>query len=147
MVFFTRELFLGGQPDSGWERRAAREWNRARDTYTRYLEVISPLLPTSVRRLCADGLHDGVIQSASHRSGELVLVLDMAGAIGRFLGRPVRLTFRGVGDRLRTSHLADQWWLYEEAHLRPRGRFGLHVLLDKDELEIDAGELVIDRVK
>jgi hypothetical protein len=147
MIFFTRELYLGYQPNSGWERRALREWDRAQEEYTRYLEVIAPRLPSSVRQLCSEGLHDGVVQRASHRAGELVLLLDMSGALGRFRGRGVRLTFRGVPGRVRTSRLAGQWWLYEEAHLRSRGRFALHVLFDTEELEIEADELVIERVR
>jgi hypothetical protein len=146
MIFFTRELYQGYQPGSGWERRATREWNRASDDYRRYFEVISPRLPASVRRLCNSGPHDGVIRSASHRGGELVLVLDVSGALGQFQSRrPLRLTFRGVPGRIRTSHLAGQWWLYQEAHLRPAARFSLHVLFDTHELEIDADELVIGR--
>ena len=147
MIFFTRELQNGIQDNSGWARRAMNEWRRAEEMYTRYLEVISPRLPATVRQLCREGLHDGVIRRASHRSGELVLLLDMSGALGLFRGRPIRLTFRGVPGRMRTSHLAGQWWLCEEAHLRPRGRFGLHVLFDTEELEIEADELVIERVR
>jgi hypothetical protein len=146
MIFFTRELYQGIQSDSGWERRATREWARASDDYARYLEVISPRLPASVRRLCDDGLHDGVIVSAAHNSGELVLVVNTANALSRFRGRPLRLTFRGVPGRISTSHLIGRWWLYEEAHLRSGGRFSLHVFLDTGELEIDANELVIRRV-
>jgi hypothetical protein len=145
MVFFTRELYRGTQPDSGWERRATRAWNRAAYDYARYLEVISPRLPESVRRLGREGLHDAVIRSAAYRAGELVLVIDAAHALSGFRGRPVRLTFRGVPGRVRTPHLPGRWWLYEEAHLRPGGRFGLHVLFDRDELEIDASELLIAR--
>jgi hypothetical protein len=145
MIFFTRELYQGVQPNSGWERRATREWHRAADDYQRYYEVISPRLPATVRRLCGDGLHDSVVRSASHRAGELILVLDLANALSGFRGRVVQLTFRGVPGRIRTSHLVGQWWLYEEAHLRPVGRFSLHVLFDKDELEIDAEELLLGR--
>jgi hypothetical protein len=96
--------------------------------------------------LCHNGLHDGVILSAARKSGELVLVVNTTNALSRFRGRPLRVTFRGVSGRVRTSHLAGQWWLYEEVHLRSGGRFSLHVLLDTDELEIDADELVLRRV-
>jgi hypothetical protein len=148
MVFFTRELYAGSQPGSGWERRAQREWDRARDIYERYFEVIAPLLPAPVRRICADGPHDGVVTSASHRDGKLVLVLDTSHALGGFRSRrPIRLTFRGVPGRLRTSRLVGRWWLYQEAHLRPGGRFSLQVLFETEELEIDAAELIIGRVR
>lgn len=145
MIFFTRELQDGVQHNSGWERRAMREWDQAAEDSRRYYEVISPRLPASLRRLCGNGLHDSVVRSASHRDGQLILVLDLANALSGFRGRVVQLTFRGVPGRIRPSHLVGQWWLYEEAHLRPNGRFGLHVLFDTEELEIDADELVIGR--
>jgi len=144
MVFFTRDLYLGVQPNSGWERRAEREWERRSDIYARYFEVIAPLLPTPVRRLCREGLHDGVIQEASFKDGELVLAVDTTNTpFGRFGGRQVWLTFRGVRGRPRVARLVGQWWLYEEAHLSSRARFSLQVLFDPSELEIEADELVI----
>ncbi len=80
MVFFTRELYLGIQPKSGWERRAEREWYRRDDIYTKYYEVISPMLPASVRRLCKQGLHDGVVREATFGGGELVVLVDATNA-------------------------------------------------------------------
>ena len=146
MVFFTRELYAGAQDNSGWARRATREWNRRRDTYTRYLELISPFLPAAVQRIGADGPHDGVVRSASFRAGELVLLLDTSGALGQFRGpRSLRLTFRGVTGRVRTANLVGRWWLYQEAHLRSNGRFSLHVLFDEAELEVEAEALLIAR--
>ena len=61
-----------------------------------------------------------------------------------FLGRQIRLSFRGVSGRPALSKLVRQWWLYEGAHLRPGGRFCLSVLLDQTELDIEADELVIE---
>jgi hypothetical protein len=136
MVFFTRELYLGVQPKSGWERRAEREWCRRAD-------IFSPMLPAPVRRLCKHGLHDGVVREAAFKGGELVLVVDATNALSGFRGQ-VRLTFRGVRGRPAVSKLTDQWWLYQEAHLTSRARFSLHVLLDTSELEIEANELIID---
>lgn len=68
MVFFTCELFLGIQPESGWESRAEREWNRRADLYAKYAELIAPILPPSVRRLCKEGFHDGVVREAKPAS-------------------------------------------------------------------------------
>jgi Protein of unknown function (DUF4085) len=144
MVFFTRELYLGIQPKSGRERRAEREWDRRSDIYAKYGEVIGPLLPAPVRRLCKQGLHDGVIRKAAFKGGELVLVVDATNALSGFRGRQVRLTFRGVRGRPSISKLVGQWWLYEEAHLTSRARFSLHVLLDPSEVEIEADELIIN---
>lgn len=144
MVFFTRELYLGIQPKSGWERRAIREWHRRVDIYARYAEVISPMLPASVHRLCKYGLHDGVVRKASAIAGELVLVVDATNALTRFRGRQVRLTFRGVRGRPAVAKLVGQWWLYDEAHLSARTRFNLQILFDSSELEIEADELAID---
>ena len=74
MVFFTCELFLGYQPGSSWERKALREWDRRVKLYDRYLDFIEAMLPPSVRRLCKNGPHDGVVREARFARGELVLV-------------------------------------------------------------------------
>lgn len=146
MVFFTRELYEGVQDSSGWSRRATREWDRRSEVYDRYLEVISPFLPTTVRQFSTNWLHDAEVRSASFRSGELVLVLDTSAALGQYRGpRPLRLTFCGVHGRVRTARLLNQTWLYQETHLRSNGRFSLHVLFDTEELEFEANELLITR--
>jgi hypothetical protein len=144
MVFFTRELYLGTQPKSGWERRAEREWYRRAEVYAKYREVIDPLLPAPVRRLCKQGLHDGVVGEAAFKRGELVLVVDATNALSGFRGRQVRLTFGGVRGRPAVSKLIGQWWLYEEVHLSSRARFNLQVLFDPSELEVEADELKIE---
>ena len=143
MIFFTRELFRGTQPHSGWERQAIRETQRRGKIYAQHFDVIAPLLPRSVVRLCRMGLHDGVIQAASFEDHELVLVIDITNALSGFRGSRVRLSFRGIHGRLSVSKLVDEWWLYEEAHLSSNTAFSLHVMLNKVDLEIEAEELVI----
>lgn len=147
MIFFTRELFLGIQPGSGRERRADNEWHRRAERYARYYEVISPVLPAAVRRLCKQSLHDGVVREASFEGGELLLLVDTTNALSGFAGREVRLTFRGVANEPRIDKLVGQWWLYEEAHLCSRARFNLQVLFGDDELEVEADELLIGVAK
>jgi hypothetical protein len=144
MVFFTRELYLGIQPQSGWERRAGQEWARRANAYAKYAEAVAPMLPPSVRRLCRQGLHDGVVRQAAASGGELMLVVDATHALSGFRGRQVRLTFRGTRGRPAVSKLVGRWWLYEEAHPRSGGRFCLSVLFDPTELDIEADELAIE---
>ncbi len=146
MIFFTRELHLGIQPKSGWERRAEREWYRRIELFAKYRDLIGPMLPASVRRLAKQGLHDGVVRKAVFKGGEFVLLVDATNALSRFRGRNVRLTFRGVRGKPTISKLIGQWWLYEEAHLTSRARFSLHILFDESELEVEADELTIDYV-
>jgi hypothetical protein len=143
MIFFTRELYRGIQPKSGWERRAENEWHRRAERYSRYYDVISPTLPAAVRRLGKHSLHDGVVRQATFEGGQLVLLVDTTNALGGFVGREVRLTFRGVANEPRVDKLVGQWWLYEEAHLCSRTRFNLQVLFEADELEVEADELLI----
>jgi hypothetical protein len=146
MIFFTRELFRGSQPKSGWERRASREWDRRAKIYARYAEVIAPMLPASVVRLCDNGLHDGVILYASRAGDGLSFVIDTANSLTVFRTSTVHLEFRGVRGRPRVSNLLGEWWLYEEAHLSSRARFSLHVLFNQAELEFEAEELSIELV-
>jgi hypothetical protein len=146
MIFYTRELFEGIQPNSGWERRAIREWDRRAAIHARYADVIAPLLPAAVVRLCDQGLHDGVVLAASRRDHELEMVIDTTNALTGFRGSAVRLTFRGVRGRPSVARLPGEWWLYEEAHLSARARFNLQILFNKAELEIEADELSIDVV-
>jgi hypothetical protein len=144
MIFYTRELYQGIQPNSGWERRAEREWHRRAEIHSRYARVIAPLLPPAVVRLCDNGLHDGVVRQATRRAGELVLVVDTTNALTGFRGSDVRLTFRGVRGRPGVARLAGDWWLYQEAHLSARARFSLHVLFHRAELEVEADELAVE---
>jgi hypothetical protein len=144
MIFFTRELFEGTQPHSGWERRAMRETERRGKIYAQYLGIIAPLLPPAVVRLCKTRLHDGVIQEASLKDHQLRLVVDTTNALSGFRGSFVTLTFRGVRGHPAVAKLVGEWWLYEEAHLSSNAPFSLHVMFNKVDLEIEAEELVID---
>lgn len=146
MVFFTRQLLDGVQDDSGWTRKAGREWRRRTELYRRYVAVITPMLPASVVRLCRETLHDAVVESVHQTSDTFALVMDARGALGGFRGRRVRLVFSGVKRRVPTRGLVGRWWLYEEPHLCSHARFSLHVLFHEDELEIEADELSIRRV-
>ena len=146
MVFFTRELYEGVQPESGWERRAEREWHKRFKFYRRYEALIAPLLPASVVRLSRETLHDALVEFAEQGEGRLALIMDARRALGGFRGRRVRLTFRGVRRRVRTRGLVGRWWLYEEVHLCSHAKFNLQVLLTGSELEIEADALSIQKV-
>ena len=145
MIFFTRQLYDGMQPESGWERRARGEWMRRLNIARSYGSVIAPLLPASVVRLCRETLHDAVVESVEQQTGSLVLIMDARRALGGFAGRRIRLTFTGLRRRIPTRGLVGRWWLYEEAHLCSRTKFALHVLFDSTELEIEADELRIQK--
>ena len=146
MIFFTRQLQDGVQDDSGWTRKACREWKRRAEICRRYVAVITPMLPASVVRLCRETLHDAVVESVHQTSDTLTLVMDARSALGGFRGRRVRLIFSGVKRRVPTRGLVGRWWLYEEPHLCGRACFSLHVLFHKGELEIEADELSIQKV-
>jgi hypothetical protein len=146
MIFITRKLYDGVQIDSGWERRAEREWKRRDEIYRRYIEAIAPMLPTTVRRLGTQGIHDAKVESVVQEKGSLCFVLDTSGALGAFRGGRVRLIFSGLRRRIPTRGLRGQWWLYEEAHLSHRARFSLHVMFNRSDMEIEADELLIEKV-
>jgi hypothetical protein len=143
MIFFTRALQDGVQEGSGWTRRACRTFDRNQNIYKAYFEVIAPLLPRSVVRLCRQGLHDAEIESVSQQSGSLSFVMDALNALGGFRGRRLQLTFLGVRRRISTRGLVGEWWVYEEVHLSSRSAFALHLLCNTHEIEIEADDLTI----
>jgi hypothetical protein len=147
MLFFTRELYEGYQPNSGWERRALNEWDRRVNRYEQYSAAIAPMLPSPVLKLCKHTLHDGIVHEVKRTGDEISLTADATNALGGFRRRIVTLIFRGVANRPRMTGLIGQWWLYEEAHLTSRSRFSLHVLFDRSEMEIEADELQIVQSK
>ena len=144
MIFFTRDLYLGCQPGSGWERRAELEWARRRKLYERYADAVEPMLPTGIRRLCREGLHDAIVQSATRDGDRVVLIVDATNALSRFARRIVRLTFHAVRGRPVLARLAGAWWLYEEVHLSQHSRFSLQVLFHPFEWQIEARDLTIE---
>lgn len=146
MIFFTRELQDGLQHNSGWERKAMREWDKRIKFYRRYERLVGPLIPANVRRLCRKSLHDAVVVSAAQRGDVVTFVMDARGSFGGWRGHHVRLIFSGVRSRVRTRGLAEQWWIYNEVHLSSRAKFALHVLFDTDEIEIEADGLSIKRL-
>jgi len=147
MIFFTRELYQGVQPKSGWERRADYEWHRRLKIYNRYETIIRPLLPSSVVQFLGKSLHDAEVESISQRSGKLILMLDARPcASGSYRGHRVRLTFGGIRGRVRIRGLVGQWLLYREAHLCSRAKFSVHLLFTKSELEIEADEVSIEKL-
>ena len=144
MIFFTRDLYEGIQPQSGWERRALREWKRRSRLYSRYVPVIVPLLPRAVARLCRIGLHDALVHAAKSTSDSFNVTLDARDALSEFRGDMVTLAFTGVRGRVPTRRLLGDTWLYEEAHLAAGG-FTLHVLFEHTDLEVRATGLSILR--
>ena len=82
MIFFTRQLQDGVQDNSGWTRRAGREWKRRAEVYRRYVAAIAPMVPQAGLRLCRETLHDAVVESVEQTSGTLILVMDARGALG-----------------------------------------------------------------
>jgi hypothetical protein len=147
MIFFTRKLFQGYQDNSGWERRARKEWRRNSEIYQAYLQVISPLLPHSIVRLTADDLHDSVVMRAAQKGRSLTMVLGTANSFSLVRPCPLRLTFTALKRRVDTSGLEGQCWLYDEVHLSSIARFNLQVLFDRSELEVEADDVQIERLK
>jgi hypothetical protein len=147
MIFFTRQLYQGIQPKSGWERRADREWVRRLEAYCRYEDVIKPYLPSRVAQFLRKSFHDAVVESVKQSSNNVILNLDARPcATGSCHGHRVRLSFKHIHRPIKTSGLVGQWWLHDEVHLCSRAKFSLHVLFTKSELEIDADDLIIEKL-
>lgn len=148
MIFITRKLYDGVQLDSGWERRAEREWRQRSEIYGRHYELIAPLLPAGVCRFCKVtwGLHDAVVESVTQDKDSLCLLMDATKALGVFRGRKVRLTFTGLHRRIPLRGLKGQWWLYHEVHLSSKARFLFQIMFHKSDVDIEADDLRIEGV-
>jgi hypothetical protein len=150
MIFFTKRLFLGYQSKSNWQKRAYKEWENNRRTYTIYSAIIAPLLPKSIVKLDYSGLHDAVVTSIKQGADDLTIVLDTTHALSRsyLFCREVSLLFGGVKKKIQTKGLVGQYWLEQEVHLCSRAKFSLQVLFhgcqdDVKEIEIEADSLKI----
>jgi uncharacterized protein DUF4085 len=147
MIFFTRKLYEGYQPNSGWERRALNTWHKLDALYQDYRKLIAPLVPKSIVELDGHGLHDAVITSCSMANGKLTIVLDATNALSKWRGKFVTLHFTGVINRVPTRSIKGQWWLYSELHLSSAARFSLQVMLTGTDLQIDADDVRIETAK
>jgi hypothetical protein len=146
MIFFTRSLYEGFQPDSGWERKAMREWQRRSKAYNECLRIITPLLPVTVRRFCRQDLHDCKVVKAVFGKSFVRFVLDAKHAFNLPHAR-YELTFQGVSSFRGAKQLSGRWWLYDEFHLCSSSPFCFSVMFDKGELEIDAAEVSFLKIR
>jgi hypothetical protein len=140
MKFFTRERYDAVQRDS---RRAEREWDQASHDYSKHVEQIRAQLPTSAHGLLELTLHDGTVGSVEHPApGILRIVVDASGNPWGPRGI-FALTFAGLNEATFREPAIGDWWLYEEIHLSDAG-LGLHVLLRRSEMIVDAAAVTID---
>jgi hypothetical protein len=154
MIFFTRRLYEGYQPNSNWQKRAYKEWENNRRIYSGYAAIIAPLLPKSVVQLDYSGLHDAVVTSIKQGADDLSIVLDTTDALSRsyLFCKEVSLLFGGVRKKIQTKGLVGKSWIEQEVHLCSRAKFSLHVLFqgrhdDMNEIEIEADSLKIKTQK
>jgi|GEM_PF-6539587 hypothetical protein len=146
MIFFTRALYEGFQPDSGWERKAMGEWQRRSKAYNECLRIITPLLPVTVHRFCRQDLHDCKVVKAVFGKSFVRFVLDAKHAFS-LPHALYELTFKGVSSFRGAKQLSGRWWLYDEFHLCSSSPFCFHVMFDEGEIEIDAAKVSFHKMK
>ncbi|HEY3854621.1 MAG TPA: DUF4085 family protein [Verrucomicrobiae bacterium] len=146
MIFYTRKLYNGVQPKSGWGQKAEREMRRRLEIWRAYNAIIKPLLPTAAARLQAKSFHDAEVESVTQKSRKVTMILDSRPDLGSYRGSRIRIVCSGVRNKIRTKGLKGQWWLYHEVHLCSRAAFVLHVLFTNSELEIEADELTFENL-
>jgi hypothetical protein len=140
MIFFTRDLYNGIQPDSGWERKAMRALQRRITTYDSYLKIIAPFLPASVRRFSRHSLHDCKVKQVFFSKSLVRFTLNAQHAFS--LPKPnYELTFEGITSFRGSRKLTGRWWLYDEFHLCSSAPFSFHAMFDDGEIELDASDI------
>lgn len=147
MIFFTRKLYEGIQPESGWERRAENLWDKHCQIYRKYFQLISPMLPVSARKFSKQSLHDGVILKTRTTKGRLELLIDGHGMVDLSPHNNYKVVFSGVTDYRGPRQLEGALWCYDEIHLCSSAPFSFHVLFHKGEMEIDAVEVKLKKIQ
>lgn len=138
MIFFTRELYNGYQPKSGWERKAITKTNRNSKLYQKYFRLIRPFLPASAIKLSSFNFHDSELLVWRCRGGKLEVVLDTFGTFVPLPARYAHLTFLGVSQCPSEIPRKKEWWLFDEFHLGSQSRFCLHLMFTETDVQIAA---------
>jgi hypothetical protein len=142
MQFFKRKVM--------YPRRRTNETSKGIDKlfrgYAAHIKTISDSLPEGARALSSISFHDATIKEVRHVSRKEVEIVIESGGYDILSKHHLEyggytLSFSGVKKAWVPYSIVGQIWLYEEMHLSDLGVFDYRVLLDKDEIKIQADDV------
>jgi hypothetical protein len=135
MIYFKRKA---AYPQKRTEE-TRKQWIKLNEAYTLHLKSIEKSLPKNVQILSRTTFHDAVVKSISRPSkSEVVIALS-----GGYLQSGYNtLSFYGVKKAWVPDSIIGDTWLYEEVHLSEIAAFDYQVLLVKDEIRIQADDVI-----
>jgi hypothetical protein len=124
------------------------DWDEAWKRYEAHLRSIGNSLPENARTLSSLSFHDAEIKSVKHVSREAVEIV-LEGGPYDFLEKKwleygsYTLSFSGVKMAWLPYTVVGDHWLHEEIHLSDVAAFDYQVRLAKDEIRIQAGDVLM----
>jgi Protein of unknown function (DUF4085) len=114
--------------------------------YAAHIKTIRDSLPEGARALSSISFHDATIKEVRHVSKKEVEILIESGGYDILSKTHLEyggytLSFAGVKKAWVPYSIVGHTWLYEEMHLSDLAVFDYQVLLDKDEIKIQADDV------
>ena len=137
MHFFKRKVM--------YPQRYTTETSRAIDKlfkeYASHIKTIRDSLPEGARVLSNQSFHDATVKEVKHLSKREVQIVIEGGGYGTLEYGEYTLSFSGVRKAWVPYSIVGDTWLYDEMHLSDDSAFDYQVLLDKDEIRIQASDV------
>jgi hypothetical protein len=126
------------------------DWDKAWKQYEAHLRSIGGSLHVNARTLSSLSFHDAKIKSVKHVSKKAVEIV-LEGRPYNFVEKKwlgfgsYTLAFSGVKQTWLPYTVVGDYWLHEEMHLSDVAAFDYQVQLAKDEIRVQADEVLLTR--
>lgn len=142
MQFFKRKVMY----PSRRTEETSKEIDKLFKEYAAHIKTIRDSLPEGARALSSISFHDAKIKEVRHVSKKEVEIVIESGGYDIFSKSILEyggytLSFSGVKKAWTPYTIVGDTWLYEEMRLSNVAAFDYQVLLDKDEIRIQADDV------
>jgi hypothetical protein len=147
MRFFKRKVMY----PSRHTEVTSKEIDRLFKEYAAQIKTIRNSLPEGARTLSSISFHDATIKEVRHISKKDVEIVIEGGGYDVLSKNSLEyggytLSFSGVKKAWVPYTIAGDTWLYEEMHLSDVAAFDYQVLLDNDEIRIQADDVRLRQI-
>jgi Protein of unknown function (DUF4085) len=142
MQFFKRKVMY----PSRRTEETSKEIDKLFKEYAAHIKAVRDSLPEGARALFSFSFHDATIKEVRHISKQEVEIVIEGGGYDVLSKSSLEyggytLSFSGVKKAWVPYTIVGDIWLYEEMHLSDVAAFDYQVLLDKDEIRIQADDV------